>query len=105
MRRFAWVNLVLVLAVLALAVVPLAFGLGSGAEPFSGADALAEQAIVDDHPDYEPWFSPIYEPPSAEMESALFALQAALGAGLLGYYFGVARTRQRQRDAAGRLRG
>ena len=41
MRRFAWVNLVLVLAVLALAVVPLAFGLGSGAEPFSGADALA----------------------------------------------------------------
>ncbi|GIM85427.1 energy-coupling factor ABC transporter substrate-binding protein [Salinispora arenicola] len=104
MRRFSWVNLLLVLAVLALAVVPLAFGLGSGEEPFSGADALAEQAIVDDHPDYEPWFSPIYEPPSAEMESALFALQAALGAGLLGYYFGVARTRQRQRDAAGRQR-
>ncbi|ABP55038.1 energy-coupling factor ABC transporter substrate-binding protein [Salinispora tropica] len=103
MRRFSWINLLLLLAVLFLAVVPLAFGLGSGEEPFSGADALAEQAIVDDHPDYQPWFSPIYEPPSAEVESGLFAVQAALGAGLLGYYFGVARTRQR--DAADRQRG
>ncbi|TDC42563.1 energy-coupling factor ABC transporter substrate-binding protein [Micromonospora sp. KC213] len=100
MKRFTRVNLLLLLAVLALAVVPLALGLGSGEEPFAGADALAEQAIVEDHPDYEPWFTPLYEPPSGEVESALFALQAALGAGFLGYYFGVARTRQRQRDAA-----
>ncbi|SIQ80700.1 energy-coupling factor ABC transporter substrate-binding protein [Micromonospora avicenniae] len=100
MKRFSRVNLLLVLAVLLLTVAPVALGLGSGQEPFTGADALAERAIVDNHPDYEPWFSPIYEPPSGEVESALFALQAALGAGFLGYYFGVARTRQRLRGSA-----
>ncbi|MEU6206206.1 energy-coupling factor ABC transporter substrate-binding protein [Micromonospora musae] len=99
MKRFSRINLLLLLAVVLLAVAPVALGLGSGEEPFAGADALAEQAIVDDHPDYEPWFSPIYEPPSGEVESALFALQAALGAGFLGYYFGVARTRRRYRTA------
>ncbi|PZG20883.1 energy-coupling factor ABC transporter substrate-binding protein [Micromonospora craterilacus] len=98
MKSFGRINLLLLLAVVALAVAPLALGLGSGEEPFTGADALAEEAIVADHPDYEPWFSSIYEPPSGEIESALFALQAALGAGFLGYYFGVARTRQRLRD-------
>jgi cobalt/nickel transport protein len=95
MKHFSRVNLLLLLAVLVLAVAPLALGLGSGEEAFTGSDALAEQAIVEDHPDYRPWFSPIYEPPSGEVESALFALQAAVGAAFLGYYFGVARTRQR----------
>ncbi|MFI6231284.1 energy-coupling factor ABC transporter substrate-binding protein [Micromonospora echinospora] len=100
MKRFGRVNLLLLLAVVALAVAPLVLGLGgSGEEPFTGADAQAEETIVADHPDYEPWFSSIYEPPSGEIESGLFALQAAVGAGFLGYYFGVARTRQRMRDA------
>ena len=45
-------------------------------------------------PDYEPWFSPLYEPPSGEIESALFALQAALGAGVLAYYFGLRKGRR-----------
>ncbi len=31
---------------------------------------------------------PLWEPPSPEIESLLFAVQAALGAGVLGYYFG-----------------
>jgi cobalt/nickel transport protein len=100
-RAFTRTNLLILLAVIALAVAPLALGLGEGEEPFAGADAQAEQAIVEDHPDYEPWFSPLYEPPSGEIESALFALQAAIGAGVIGYYFGVARTRRRY-AAAGR---
>lgn len=37
---------------------------------------------------------PLYEPPSGEIESALFALQAALGAGVLAYYFGLRRGRR-----------
>ncbi|MCX4388093.1 energy-coupling factor ABC transporter substrate-binding protein [Micromonospora peucetia] len=100
MKRFTRINLLLLLAVVALAIAPLVLGLGDSAEePFIGADALAEQTIIEDHPDHEPWFSSIYEPPSGEIESGLFALQAALGAGFLGYYFGVARTRARQRPA------
>ena len=36
----------------------------------------------------KPWFSSIWEPPSGEIESLLFALQAAIGAIIIGYFFG-----------------
>ncbi|MET9608051.1 energy-coupling factor ABC transporter substrate-binding protein [Streptomyces sp. NPDC006512] len=95
MTRNAKINTLLLLLVAALAVLPLALGLGEGKEePFAGADAQAEAAITELKPDYEPWFSPLYEPPSGEIESALFALQAALGAGVLAYYFGVRKGRR-----------
>ncbi len=38
--------------------------------------------------DYEPWFESLWKPPSGEIESLLFASQAALGAGVIGYYIG-----------------
>ncbi|MFJ5997282.1 energy-coupling factor ABC transporter substrate-binding protein [Streptomyces sp. NPDC092370] len=95
MSKNTKINLVLLFAVAALAVLPLALGLGDHKkEPFTGADAEAETAITELKPDYEPWFSPLYEPPSGEIESALFALQAALGAGVLAYYFGLRRGRR-----------
>jgi cobalt/nickel transport protein len=88
--RFGLVNWLLVLAVVVLAAVPLLF-VGSDTE-FGGADGVAVERI--DESDYEPWFAPLFEP-SAETASGLFALQAALGAGVLGYVFGVIRTRRR----------
>ncbi|MFE9673881.1 energy-coupling factor ABC transporter substrate-binding protein [Streptomyces sp. NPDC006259] len=105
MRRNTRINLLLLLAVLALAVLPLALGLGDHKEqPFTGSDSEAETAITELEPDYEPWFSPLYEPPSGEIESALFAVQAALGAGVLAYYFGVRRgRRQGEQRALARL--
>ncbi|AMW14607.1 cobalt ABC transporter substrate-binding protein CbiN [Streptomyces qaidamensis] len=112
MSRNTKINLVLLLAVAALAVLPLALGLGDHKkEPFAGADAEAETAITELKPDYEPWFSPLYEPPSGEIESALFALQAALGAGVLAYYFGLRRGRRQgeqralEREAGSALTG
>ncbi|GAA2070580.1 energy-coupling factor ABC transporter substrate-binding protein [Actinomadura alba] len=101
MKRSTTVNLMLLLAVAALAVAPLVLGSGDGKEePFTGSDGQAETAITENAPHYEPWFSSLYEPPSGEIESALFALQAAVGAGVLGYYFGVVRTRRRLAPAA-----
>ncbi|MFE0965822.1 energy-coupling factor ABC transporter substrate-binding protein [Streptomyces fungicidicus] len=106
MSRDAKINTLLLALVAALAVIPLVFGLGDHKEePFAGADAEAETAITEIDPDYEPWFSPLYEPPSGEIESALFALQAALGAGVIAYYFGLRRgRRQGETRALERLR-
>ncbi|UUU19834.1 energy-coupling factor ABC transporter substrate-binding protein [Streptomyces sp. DSM 40750] len=102
MNRNTKINILLLLVVAALAVLPLALGLGDHKEePFTGSDGEAETAITEIEPDYEPWFSPLYEPPSGEIESALFSLQAALGAGVLAYYFGIRRGR-RQGEARAR---
>lgn len=101
MNRNTKINALLLLVVVALAVLPLALGLGDHKEePFTGADAEAETTITEIQPDYEPWFSPLYEPPSGEVESALFAVQAALGAGVLAYYFGVHRGRRQGEQRA-----
>ena len=82
MKNNTWL---LILIVIVLAIVPLF--LSRGAE-FGGADDEAETAITDINPDYEPGFEPFWEPPSGEIESLLFALQAALGVGFIAYYLG-----------------
>lgn len=99
MSRFGLVNGLLLLAVAVLAVVPLVF-IGSETE-FGGADGAAAELIEAENPGFEPWFTPLWEPES-ETSSALFALQAATGAGFLGYFFGVARTRRRLGRAGAR---
>jgi cobalt/nickel transport protein len=58
------------------------------AEEWIGSDEKAEEVIGDIAPNYEPWFSPVFEPPSGEIESLLFSLQAAIGSLLLGYFIG-----------------
>ncbi|MBF7081883.1 energy-coupling factor ABC transporter substrate-binding protein [Desulfallas sp. Bu1-1] len=78
-------NIFLLVLVIALAVFPLIYA--SDAE-FGGADGEAEEVITNINPDYKPWFTSIWEPPSGEIESLLFALQGALGAGFICYYFG-----------------
>ena len=78
-------NLILILLVVVIAAVPL--WLLPNAE-FGGADGQAEEAIMELNPDYEPWFEPILEPASGEVESMLFALQAAIGSGLVCFVLG-----------------
>ncbi|MDQ0919996.1 energy-coupling factor ABC transporter substrate-binding protein [Paenibacillus sp. V4I5] len=76
-------NTLMLIAVVLLAVLPLIFVQGE----FGGADDAAEQLIQSIQPSYTPWFSSLFELP-AETESMLFALQAAIGAGFIGFAFG-----------------
>ena len=78
-------NIILLILVILLAAVPLLLN-KEGA--FSGADDQAVDMIKDIRPGYEPWFKNIWEPPSSEVESFLFAVQAGIGAGFIGYFFG-----------------
>ncbi|MGI6730660.1 MAG: energy-coupling factor ABC transporter substrate-binding protein [Anaerovoracaceae bacterium] len=77
--------LVLLLIAIVIAVFPLLLITDS---EFPGADGQAEDIIAEIAPDYEPWASSIIEPPGGETESLLFALQAAIGAGILSFGFG-----------------
>jgi len=56
---------------------------------FGGADGEAEGVIEElTGGTYEPIADPLWEPPSGEIESLLFGLQIALGALIIGYFFG-----------------
>lgn len=89
-------NIILLSFVVLLAIVPILFL--QDAE-FGGADGEAEAAITEINKDYEPWFNSIWEPPSGEIESLLFVLQAAIGAGFIGYFVGFMRGRAKNSKA------
>jgi cobalt/nickel transport protein len=76
-------NILLLGLVVLLAAFPLVMSSGD----FGGSDDKAKEMINEVNRDYQPWFSAFWEP-SSEVESFLFALQAAMGAGFIGYFFG-----------------
>ncbi|HWP95285.1 MAG TPA: energy-coupling factor ABC transporter substrate-binding protein [Syntrophomonadaceae bacterium] len=80
------INIVLLLLVIVITVAPFFFH-PKGSE-FGGADDQGPDLIQKEHPSYQVWFKPIWEPPSREIESLLFALQAGIGAGVIGYILG-----------------
>ncbi|MBU5437431.1 energy-coupling factor ABC transporter substrate-binding protein [Tissierella sp. MSJ-40] len=85
MKQLGKKNLLLLLLAIAIIITPLIIKRDS---EFEGADGQAEGVIEEISPDYEPWFESIWEPPSGEIESLLFSLQVAIGAGAIGYIFG-----------------
>lgn len=108
MKRQNWLIIVAVVALTALPLwlvpKPDAGPDGQPGETFGGADGKAQQAIGQIAPDYKPWFAPLMEPASNEIASLLFALQAAIGAGVIGYWLGASVTREKLRkDAEGPL--
>ncbi len=80
-----WVYVLLLSVVVLLVIAPLLLRPDA---PFEGADEMAEDIIMEINPDYEPWLEPVWEPPSNEIESMLFALQAAAGSMFIGFYLG-----------------
>ena len=89
-------NLILIALVVLIAALPL--WLLRGAE-FGGADGAAMELVTQQDPDYVAWADPVLEPASGEIESLLFALQAAAGAGVLGFMLGRLTARRRPEDA------
>jgi cobalt/nickel transport protein len=85
-----WQNWLLVVGVVILSIAPLVL-VKDG--KFSGADDQAGKAINEFQPDYKPWSQPIFTPASGEIASLLFASQAALGAGIIGYVIGLSKGR------------
>lgn len=88
-------NLVLVSLVIAITVFPLLFL--KDAE-FGGADGAAKDEISKIDANYKPWFSSIWSPPSAEIESLLFSLQAAIGSGVVCYFFGYSKGKSHRNE-------
>ena len=95
MSRRAVVNALLVLAVLALFAVPLL--LDGGRSGYGGTDAAVTEEL--EAGGYTPWFESVVSP-AGEVESGLFALQAAVGGGVLGYVLGRLRGRRLARERA-----
>ncbi len=90
--------LILSVIVIILFVAPLIIYNGYGEDEgyFGGSDDQAGDII--EQTGYKPWFSSIWEPPSGEIESLLFALQAAIGALIIGYAFGYWRGQAKKED-------
>ncbi|GAB3306524.1 energy-coupling factor ABC transporter substrate-binding protein [Epidermidibacterium keratini] len=94
----------LLLFVALIIVVGAAYFLGSARsgpadERFAGADSKASELIDQTNPDYQPWAQNVFTPSSSELESGLFAIQAAIGAGVVGYAVGVLRSRRKIEQA------
>lgn len=90
--------LVALVALLALSFVIAPRPADPDTEPFGGTDGAVTTLLED--AGHEPWFTPLFEAGSGEIESGLFAIQAALGAGVLGFALGNLRGRKAERDAA-----
>ena len=113
MKRYQ--NILLMIAVVVLGALPLIMMHkpapapdGKEVEIFAGADDKAKDLIGEINPDYQPWFESLIEPASGEIASMLFALQAAIGAGFIGYYLGAGAMREKIRreleEGAGKKR-
>ncbi|MEN9353565.1 MAG: hypothetical protein RL318_890 [Fibrobacterota bacterium] len=95
-------NMLLAAGVVVLALTALLRVPAGKADVFGGTDDQAGAVIETLKPGYKPWFAPLWEPPSGEIESLLFGLQSAAGAGALFYALGYwrgRRTAAKGRDA------
>lgn len=81
-------NILLVGGTIAMSAFALAFSRPATGEAYGGSDDQACAAITKIDPGYKPWFSPVWAPPSVEIQCFLFGLQAAVGAGVLCYALG-----------------
>jgi cobalt/nickel transport protein len=89
MSELRKLTLIVIILIAIIGLLTVFFPRMMGMTPeWSGADAAAASKIGEIS-DYKPWFSPLWKPPSGEIETLLFSLQAAIGAGIIGYIAGL----------------
>ena len=87
--------------VIVVFIAAFAYTSSSGNHEWGGSDDQPANVINDlTHGSYHPWFNSVWTPPSPEIESLLFALQAAFGAIIIGYFLGYYRGLAKGKAAA-----
>ncbi|MBN9645009.1 energy-coupling factor ABC transporter substrate-binding protein [Corynebacterium mendelii] len=96
-RRSTGTTIGLIVLAAFIAAFPMFFNFGDpdSEEQFTGTDDGAESIVEQVNPDYVPWAEPLVGELPGEIESGLFALQAGLGAGLVGFALGNYRGRSK----------
>jgi len=84
-----WMYLIGSLVLIGLLAMPFVLTPNAG---FGGSDDKGSETIEQISPGYTPWFTWFWQPPE-ETESFLFAVQAAIGAIVIGYFIGYTRGR------------
>ena len=64
---------------------------------FKATDSINITAIEQVNPSYKPWFEPVIKPSGGEVETFLFATQAAIGSGVVCYILGLYKGRTERR--------
>ncbi|MDQ1276085.1 MAG: cobalt/nickel transport protein [Euryarchaeota archaeon] len=92
---------IIVLAIFLVFAVQFIYMSSTTDAEYGGADGEAEGVINEITGGYEPNAEPFWEPPSGEIESLLFGLQAAIGAGIIGYFLGYYKAKSRYENEFG----
>jgi cobalt/nickel transport protein len=91
------INTWLLSSAVILSVAPVLMYQG---KEFKATDSRNQTAIEEVKPGYKPWFEPVIKPSGGEIETFLFATQAAIGSGVTCYILGLykGRTERRKTD-------
>ena len=90
-----WVIFLGIVVIIILATIPLIIVQDS---EFGGSDNLGAKTVETIAPEYDTAWITNWWTPGRETESALFALQAAIGGILIGYGFGYLRGRKKTEE-------
>ncbi|MDL9948485.1 energy-coupling factor ABC transporter substrate-binding protein [Gordonia sp. ABSL11-1] len=100
-RKSTLITITLLAAIVAIFGISMWLNRGASEDSsFVGTDTAATEHIEANHPEYTPWFTSVFTPGSGEIESGLFALQAAIGGGVFGFAIGALWQRNRKKSEA-----